>query len=75
MSIGTTIYQSEEQKKRDKQAKKDAAEDRDRAIEAELFADEEGKGVGSVGNVFLNVDDDLDEERELRRKQNSPVRI
>lgn len=44
------------------EAKADALEAEEKAIKAETFSRSEGKGVGQLGNVSLEVDDDDEDE-------------
>jgi hypothetical protein len=46
------------QKKAQKQAKKDAQEAELQARKAETFAETEGSGIGQLGNISLEVDED-----------------
>ena len=55
----TTIYTATEAKKAKKKAIKKADEDAAQARKAELFAETEGEGIGSLGKVSLEVDADL----------------
>lgn len=49
----------EEQKQAAKEAKKDAKDAATDAREAEVFAETEGEGQGSVGKVRLGVDEQV----------------
>jgi hypothetical protein len=57
------------QKNAAKQAKKDAAKDALKAEKdarkAEVFAETEGEGVGNLGKISLEVDENLDEDEEV----------
>lgn len=65
----TTLYSSKRQrdaqKAAEKQAKIDANEAEAKARTAEVFAETEGEGVGNLGQVSLEVDDDLEDDEEL----------
>ena len=70
----TTIYSVTEAKKAKKKAIKKADEDAVQARKAELFAETEGEGIGSLGKVSLEVDADLPDE-EINARAGSTVRI
>lgn len=70
----STIISSRAQKKAVKRARKQADKDAVAARKAELFAETEGEGIGELGQISLEVDDDLDDE-EISRRQGSTVRI
>ena len=61
-SVGTTMQQKKAQKKAKKNAEKDALEADKQARKAEVFAETEGEGIGNLGRVSLEVDDDLDDD-------------
>lgn len=64
--VATTAYTSVKRSKAEKKAKKEAEEDAieadKRARKAEVFAETEGEGIGNLGTVSLEVDDDLDDD-------------
>ena len=60
--VGTTYYQTKENKKAQKDARRDELEDRRQARKEEIFAETEGQGLGNIGQVSLEVDDELDDE-------------
>lgn len=55
----TTLYSVDEQKKAAKKARKDAKQDAIDAREAEVFAETEGEGQGSIGKVRLGVNEQV----------------
>lgn len=67
--VASSVVISQQQKKAAKKAKKDAEkqalEDEKQARKAEVFAETEGEGVGNLGQVSLEVDDELDEDEEV----------
>lgn len=68
--VGSTLQRIESRKAK-KQAKKDALEADKQARKAEAFAETEGEGVGALGQISLEVDDD-----EITNKvKSSSVRI
>jgi len=69
-TVGSSIYQNKQSKKAQKQAKKDALEADKQARKAEVFAETEGEGIGSLGQVSLEVDDE-----EIEEEVSSTVRI
>ena len=64
-SVGLGVQQKKAQEKAKKDAAKQALEDQKQARKAEVFAETEGEGIGSLGNISLEVDDELEEEEEL----------
>ena len=60
-----TIHQSIESRKAKKEARKDQLEDQKRAREAEVFSQTEGEGLGQLGSISLEVDDELDENKAV----------
>ena len=60
-----TVYQTRENRKAQKQARKDQLEDQKRAREAEVFSQTEGEGLGQLGSISLEVDDELDENKAV----------
>ncbi len=57
------MLQQRQAKKAQEKARKDALADDKQARKAEAFAETEGEGVGSLGQISLDVDDDeLDDE-------------
>jgi hypothetical protein len=69
-NVGSSIMQQKASKKAAKQAKLDALEADKQARKAEVFAETEGEGVGSLGQVSLEVDDE-----EIESEVGSTVRI
>lgn len=67
--VGSSLVVQQQQKrateKARKKAEKDALEAEKQARKAEVFAETEGEGVGSLGKISLEVDDDLDEDEEV----------
>lgn len=63
--VASQVQQRSAQKKAKKDAEKAALESERQARKAEVFADTEGEGIGSLGQISLEVDDDLDEDKEL----------
>lgn len=61
-SVATTVRQQNAQKAAAKKAEKDALEADAQARKAEVFAETEGEGVGSLGQISLEVDDELDDD-------------
>lgn len=60
-----TAYQNIEARKAQKEARKDQLEDQKRAREAEVFSQTEGEGLGQLGAISLEVDDELDENKAV----------
>lgn len=61
----SSLYQTHEQKKAAREAKKDALEAEKQSRKAEAFAETEGEGTGQLGQISLEVDDDLEEDEEV----------
>jgi len=61
-AVGTTLQAKSEQKKARKQAKKDTLEEAAQARKAEVFAETEGEGIGNLGKISLEVDDEEEDE-------------
>lgn len=57
-TLGQTILQRRQSKKAAEQARKDALKADKQARKAEAFAETEGEGVGALGQISLEVDDD-----------------
>ena len=64
--VVSSVYINQESKKSQKKAKKDAEEDameaEKQARKAETFAETEGNGIGELGKVSLEVDDEVDDD-------------
>ena len=69
-TVGSAVMQGKQSKKARKQAKADALEADKQARKAEVFAETEGEGIGSLGQVSLEVDDE-----EIEEEVSSTVRI
>ncbi len=61
----STLYQARENRKAQKEARKDQLEDQKQAREAEVFSQTEGEGLGQLGAISLEVDDELDENKAV----------
>lgn len=61
----STIYQTRENRKAADKARKEQLEDQKRAREAEVFSQTEGEGLGQLGPISLEVDDELDENKAV----------
>jgi len=59
-----TLYQKHESKKAQEQAREDQLEADKQARKAEAFADTEGQGKGQLGQISLEVDEDLEDADE-----------
>lgn len=56
------VAQRRSAKKAAKQAREDQLEDASQARRAEVFAETEGEGLGQLGQVSLEVDEDVEDE-------------
>jgi hypothetical protein len=63
LSVVQSLYGARQQKKAQKKAEKDALKDRRRADEEELFSKTEGEGIGQLGQVSLDVDDEEEDDK------------
>jgi hypothetical protein len=65
---GTSLYSSSKQRSAQRKAQKkataDALEAERQARKAEVFAETEGEGIGQLGQISLDIDDEIDEEEE-----------
>ena len=61
-SAATTIQSKKAAKKAAKQAKEDALEADLQARKSEIFAETEGEGIGNLGQISLEVDQDLEDD-------------
>jgi hypothetical protein len=68
--VGSVVLQQKASRKAQKEAKADAIEAEKQARKAEVFAETEGEGVGSLGQISLEVDDD-----EVKSEVGSTIRI
>lgn len=57
--------QQKAQERAQKKAEEDALEADRQARKAEVFAETEGEGLGQLGQISLEVDDELDEDEEI----------
>ncbi len=54
----SSAYQGRQQRRAARKGRKEQEEDATRARRAEVFAETEGEGIGNLGVVSLEVDDD-----------------
>jgi hypothetical protein len=75
----TTLYTADRQRAAQKKGKKLAEEKANRdeisARKAEAFAETEGEGIGSLGTMSLEVDEDVDDNVRASNLGKSTVRI
>ena len=62
VTVGSAAYEAHEARNAADDAKQQAKEDRADALRAEQFAETEGEGQGSLGNVSLAIDEDVSSE-------------
>ena len=62
IAIGSSAYEAHEARNAADDARQQAKEDRADALRAEQFAETEGEGQGSLGNVSLAIDEDVSSE-------------
>lgn len=60
VGVGTAAYQASEARDAADDAREQAKQDRADALRAEQFADTEGEGQGSLGNIDLSIDETVD---------------
>ena len=70
LQVGTSALQRKASRKAEKRAAADALEADRQARKAEAFAETEGEGQGSIANISLEVDDELEQDKKV-----STVRI
>jgi hypothetical protein len=63
IGVGSSLYGAKKAKKAQKKAEKDALNDRRKADEEELFSKTEGEGLGQLGQVSLDVDDEEEDDK------------
>lgn len=64
-SVATQVQSRKAQKKAKRDAEQQAITDEMNSRKAETFADTEGEGIGQLGKISLEVDDELDEDEEI----------
>ena len=64
--LATAAYSENRRRAGQKKARKQQKKDEAAARKAEAFAETEDEGIGSLGNVNLEVDRDLEEDRRLK---------
>ena len=64
-SVGIGIQQKNAQKQAKRDAEKQALEAEKQARKSEVFGETEGEGIGSLGKISLEVDDELDEDKSV----------
>ena len=64
-SVGTTLQAKKAQREAKRDAERDALDAEKQARKAEIFAETEGEGIGDLGKISLEVDDELDEDEEI----------
>ncbi len=74
-TTASTVANQQANKRANKKAQKQALQDKIDARKAEVFAETEGEGVGSLGKVSLGINDEVDEEKELTKQGKSKVRL
>lgn len=62
-AVVSNVYQTRQARKAKKEAKADALEDRRLADEEELFSETEGEGLGQLGKVSLDIDDEEEDDK------------
>lgn len=63
-TLGTARLQKKQAAKAEERARKEALEADKQARKAEAFAETEGEGIGSLGQISLDVDDEELDETE-----------
>lgn len=62
-------------RKAQKKGRQQALEDANQARRAEVFAETEGAGIGQMGKVALELDDEIDENLTSVKAGKSRVRL
>jgi hypothetical protein len=60
--VGSQLYQNKKNREAAREARRDQKQAEIQARKAEVFAETEGKGIGDIGTISLEVDDELDEQ-------------
>lgn len=70
--IGFQAYSAHESQKKQAQAAEDARKQSEKDAQeqrkSEVFAETEGQGVGSLGEISLAVDKDVDEDDDISKQ-------
>ena len=68
VAVAGSVYSTSENKKAMKRAEEDAEEDKIKAAMHEKWSKVEGEGLGMLGEVKLNVDEDITDDAKLDLK-------
>lgn len=68
-----SVYSAVEADKARDEAKDKAKKDKADALRAQQFAEEEGEGIGQLGNINLSIDDTLDDDLKRQGKSNLSI--
>ena len=60
VTAGSAAYQQRQSRKAQKKGRQQALEDNAQARRSEVFAETEGAGIGQMGKIALELDDEID---------------
>lgn len=75
VSVGASAYQAKRSRKAAKRGKLEALEDAAQAKRSEVFAETEGAGIGQMGKIALELDDEIDPNITASKAGKSRVRV
>lgn len=73
--MGSSLISQNQAKKAKAKAQQDARDAERQARKAEVFAETEGEGIGQLGQISLEVDDELEDERIKSLNSKSSLQI
>tara|TARA_R110002126_G_scaffold92186_2_gene218942 strand:- start:2116 stop:2355 length:240 start_codon:yes stop_codon:yes gene_type:complete len=71
--VGLAVVQNVQAIDARQDAKEQFKKDQAAALEAQQFADTEGEGVGSMGNINLSIDSSIDDDVRSQGKANVSI--
>ncbi len=71
--VGLAVVQNVQAIDARQDAKEQFKKDQAAALEAQQFADTEGEGVGSMGNINLSIDSSIDDDVRSQGKSNLSI--
>ena len=71
--VGLAVVQNVQAIDARQDAKEQFKKDKAAALEAQQFADTEGEGVGSMGNINLSIDSSIDDDVRSQGKANVSI--
>jgi hypothetical protein len=74
-TASSAAYQQRKSRKAAKKGRQEALEDAATARRSEVFAETEGQGIGQLGKIALELDDEIDPNITNARAGKSKVRL